>query len=87
MWPYILFDTPRVAKVALTGDNYIRESGWEIIYKDFIVIGEDRHSYITEFKECIELYPDGIKQYNYFVKIGFHKSRLVNWVDTQMKLF
>ncbi len=87
MEPYFLFENPRTALFAITGGKYLMQSGWEITYKKFVVIAEDNYRYITEFRECREHCPDGIKPDVYTIRIGIHKSRLVKWIGMQMALF
>lgn len=82
---YKQYLTPKKACFFETGDKYILNknevSGWEKIYVEAIVIGEDDQTYITRFVEhkiCDAndpKYGDTV-----LIPLGFHKTRFVKWL-------
>lgn len=70
-----------------TGIYHISE-GWIQEPKQAMVIGEDHLLYITEVREVTwEEWEDGkTVEKTHHIPIGFAKSRLIQWVGTQLQL-
>lgn len=64
-------------------------NGWETIDKKAIIIGEDSISYVYNIRQTC--FPYSYEGLPYEVKttiyVGYHKSRLVRWIDNQLSLF
>jgi hypothetical protein len=96
LYNYKPFPKPKKALYFQTGNNYIKDFktgvlGWSREEKEVIVIGEDNTCYITELKKhiiCDTTCPDYGK--TVLLPIGFHKSRLIKWMQLpaeQLELF
>lgn len=73
----------------MTGDEYKLPGGWNKIPTETTVIGEDENLYVEEIRESVNHgqvshLPKGAK---YRFTVGFHKSRLIKWLPTQLSLF
>lgn len=90
------YEMPRRAKYFETGINYVLNPssgiyGWERVEKETFVIGENDTMFVTELRESRNC---DTWEHDYGTKcqlpIGFHKTRLLNWIPTageQMGLF
>lgn len=96
LYNYRAFSKAKSAIYIETGNDYIKDAttglhGWCRMEKNAIVIGEDDTCFITELREhtvCDTFHPDYGKKV--LLPIGFHKSRLLNWLTLpgdQLQLF
>lgn len=69
--------------------KYVLPGGWESELKEVVIIGEDDNCYVYELRESEQGYWVGEKVVNrkFVLPIGVHKSRLLNWIGTQLQLF
>lgn len=80
------YPKPQKACFFESGDKYIFNkngySGWEKVYVEAIVIGEDDNSYITRFVEH-KICDTNDPEYGQSVllPLGFHKSWFVKWLE------
>lgn len=88
--PYL---QPKTALYHQTGNDYVKAPetgliGWSKVVKEMIIIGETDDSYISYLKEYQN---SNTRDKDYgnisLLPIGFHKSRLLKWLPTQLMLF
>ncbi len=63
--------------------------GWKYKDEECLVLGETEMCYVTEIITSLTpMWENGVR-YNRSstVHVGFHKSRFVKWLDTQIELF
>lgn len=91
LYNFIPYDMPRLATYSHPGNKYdLKKGGWQNIPKTVLVIGEDEHSFITELRPSESEegeWTDKYVLYKFILPLGFHKSRLIKWEDTQLSLF
>ncbi len=89
LYDYVPFDTPRLATYSSSGDEYdLEKGGWVNFPKTVLVIGETKDSYITKLSDAEHgEWIDKRILYKYILPLGFHKTRLIKWEDTQLSLF
>ena len=89
--PYtvIHYDAPRKGIFACHTGEYDPENGWIDEPKELTIIGEKENYYIEREQPFSYGWWVGntVKTINTTVEIGPHKSRLIKWMDTQLKLF
>jgi hypothetical protein len=85
---YKAFKNPRKA-IYHQCTNVYGKKGWIQKEVETTVIGEDDHVYVERLKPGShgEWVGEVVVQREYILAIGFHKSRFVKWVDTQLELF
>jgi hypothetical protein len=85
-----LYEHPKNAIYRETTNEYdSARGGWISIEKQATVIGEDEHFYVTRTVNTCEynFTPNDTIKGNFLYGIGFHKSRLVKFVETQLEMF
>lgn len=89
LYNFVAYDTPRLATYSSPGNEYdLKKGGWQNILKTVLVIGEAEHCFITKLSPSEHgEWTDKRILYKYILPLGFHKSRLVKWEETQLSLF
>jgi len=85
----VIYEHPLKAIFMQTTSEYDLKKGPVDKETEVIVIGEDNHCYITRiFKTDRFMHQPGVFTYGKLMYgIGFHKTRLVRFVETQLELF
>lgn len=80
------YEFPKKAIYNLDANEYVLGIGWLQVEKETTVIGEDKDCYIEELRPVSEptKFSNKIK---FLLPIGFHKSRLIRWLPTQIEMF
>lgn len=83
------YDSPRRALYIPVSDKYTIEKGWSGDPEEVTVIGEDDFMYITGtyITDAEWWKANKVPVYPVEAPLGFHKSRLVKWLPTQLSLF
>ncbi len=83
-----IYKTPRKAIYNSPEGKYHPVKGWLQVEREVLVLGETDSIYITEIRESSLTHNDELGCYTsqYCFPVGFHKSRLVKWVTTQLEL-
>lgn len=88
LYNFIPYDTPRLATYEHHTNEYELPKGWLNEPKSVLVIGETKESFVTELKSSEHgEWTDRQVLYKYILPLGFHKSRLIKWEETQLTLF
>lgn len=88
LYGFQAYEFPRLAEYRHETDIYAYPIGWLTEPKQVLVIGEDNSSFVTELKPSEHGEWDEKRVlYKYILPLGFHKTRLIRWVDTQLSLF
>ena len=88
IYEFIPYEFPRLAEYSFDINVYEYPKGWLTEPKQVLVIGEAKDSYTTELKSSSHGEWDEKRiLLKYILPLGFHKSRLIRWVDTQLTLF
>lgn len=84
----LIYKTPRKAIYNSHEGKYHPVKGWLQVEREVLVIGETADNYVYEFQESSCPHWDELGRYttHYCFAVGFHKSRLVKWVTTQLQL-
>lgn len=80
------FEIPKKCIYNLDANKYLLGTGWLQVEKETTVIGEDRDSYIEELRPVSDPNKYSNKK-KYLLPLGFHKSRLIRWLPTQIEMF
>jgi hypothetical protein len=85
----VIYEHPRNAIFLQPTGEYDIKKGPVQQETEVIVIGEDNHCYITQtFKTHRFMHQPNVFTYGKLMYgIGFHKTRLVRFVETQLELF
>jgi hypothetical protein len=87
-YDFVPYETPRLAEYEHPTDRYELPIGWINEPREVLIIGETSDSYIYELRESSHgEWKDTRILYKYTLPIGFHKSRLISWLNTQLSLF
>lgn len=78
---YQAYDNPKKCLYKCPDGKYNYISGWDTP-KETMVIGETEHCYIYELRPISDF-----NVFKYLLPIGFHKSRLIKWLPTQLQMF
>ncbi|WP_260255130.1 hypothetical protein [Elizabethkingia meningoseptica] len=85
---FVPYDTPQLVLYKHSTDEYDLTKGWLNEPKKVLVIGETKDSFITELKPSEHGEWKGLRiLYKYILPLGFHKSRFIQWEETQLSLF
>ena len=84
LYNYKPYDHPKECIYYVTGEKYSLPEGWEKIKTKATVIGETELWFITRLMPTTLNHPPHTKV---VLPIGFHKSRLIKWLPTQLSLF
>lgn len=85
---FTAYPIPKLGEFKITSDRY-GENGWELDIKKAMIIGETASYYVTELRPLSfdEWVGNDVVTRQSIVHIGFHKSRFMKWIDTQLELF
>ena len=89
MYNYIPYEYPKNGLFGITSDIYKLPGGWVLVPEQYLIIGEDDHSFIYKIVKSGhgEWIGNKVMQLEYYLPIGLHKSRLIKWLPTQTILF
>ncbi|HAY3555762.1 hypothetical protein [Elizabethkingia anophelis] len=88
LYSFVPYDTPLLALYKHSTDEYKLPEGWLNTPKIVLVIGETKDSFITELRPSEHgEWKDLRILYKYILPLGFHKSRFIQWEETQLSLF
>lgn len=88
LYNFKAYEVPRLATYSSPGNTYKLPIGWIDVPKTVLVIGEDDHCFITELRASEHgEWTDKRILYKYILPLGFHKTRLIQWEETQLTLF
>lgn len=88
LYNFIQYDTPRYATYNHPTNEYELLKGWLSEPKTVLVIGETKDTFVTELKPSEHgEWTEKKILYKYILPLGFHKSRLIKWEETQLTLF
>lgn len=80
LYNYKPYEQLRKGIFSVETGEYKLPVGWVGMEKEFLIIGETDETYVTQLIE-----PE--KEESDIVPIGLHKSRLIQWKETQLELF
>lgn len=86
----ILYNHPRKCIYNADINKYDLQKGWLTEETEITVIGHDDYNYVTKVfntNEYIEHPNKPPLKGDLIYGIGFHKSRFVKWIETQLNLF
>lgn len=88
LYDFIPYDSPQMASYESDIGEYKFPKGWLTEPVNVLVIGETDHSYVTELSAAEHgEWKDERILYKYTLPLGFHKTRLINWKETQLQMF
>lgn len=84
----VRYQYPKSGKFWVPSEDYSLKDGWEKV-GEVEVIGEADDLYITRFYQSEIPYWDQFGKYMAISTaiVGIHKSRFIQWLDTQLTLF
>lgn len=85
---YVQYELPKQGVFRVETGEY-GPDGWVRIEEQSTIIGETSEHYVTRLSNgSVGMWEgDIVVQHDYVCHIGYHKSRFVKWVDSQLKLF
>lgn len=83
------YSFPKKAMFSVTTSEYNIQTGWIEKQVECIIIGETHDCYISKLIQSEHgiWVSKRVKKCEYILPIGYHKSRLIKWVNNQLQLF
>lgn len=89
LYDYKPFKVPKIGEFKVTTDEYDhQEMKWKCVIEQGKIIGETKNTYVIDLRptEQGEWVGETVVKVQSVLPLGYHKSRLVKWVEPQLQL-